>query len=99
MNTTVPIDRVLIEYGFDVKILNADSRPSDLKGYTNLVNNTLDVCAFLKNPMQVDPISYLFYKIFALEKKNKIFNKCPIQPVIFVVDFEKSIKELNIYFF
>lgn len=89
LNVMVPIDRILIEYNLDVKILNGDSRPSDSKGYTNFINKSLEVCTFLKNHMQTDPIAYLFYKIIILDKKNKLFNKCPIQPVTLLRISEK----------
>lgn len=83
INTMVPINRLLVEYSLDVKVLGVNSRPYDLQGYTNFINNTLEICTFLKNPMQTDPMAYLLYKIAISDKKNKIFNKCPIQPVIF----------------
>lgn len=82
VNSTVRIDRLIVEYRFDVKVLGADSRLSDSKEYTNFMHKTFDICTFFKNPMQTDPIAYLFYKLVPSNKNNKLFNKCPIQPVI-----------------
>lgn len=82
VNSTKLIDRITVQYRFDVKILGVDSRLSDSTEYSNFMQKTFDICNFLKNPMQTDPIAYLFYKLVPLSKNSKLFNKCPIPPVI-----------------
>lgn len=80
-NMKVPIDRLLIEYRFDVKVLGTDSRPSDSQKYSNFLEKSIEICTFLKNPRQSDPIAYLFYKMVISDKNTKLFDKCPIPMV------------------
>lgn len=82
-NILIPIDRLLIEYRFDVKVLGVDSRHSDLQKYSNFLQKSIEICTFLKNPLQSDPIAYLFYKLATSDKNTKLFDKCPIPKVGF----------------
>lgn len=73
-----PIDQVILAYRFDVKILG---HPSEMHEFTNYMNKTYDMCKFLKNPMLIDPLLGMFYKIAAANKNSKLFTMCPIRPV------------------
>lgn len=48
--------------------------------YTNFFKKRVDYCQLMKHPQQ-DPLLYLAYKAINLEKRNYIFNECPIKSV------------------
>lgn len=67
------IERAIITVELNVKT-------TDYGPFTNFYKKRLDICEFLKNP-QLEPLVFLGYKAMTRDKRNHIYNKCPVKPV------------------
>lgn len=56
-------------------------KTTDYGAFTNLYKKRLDICEFFKNP-QLEPLVFLAFKAMTRDKRNHIYNKCPVKSVI-----------------
>lgn len=71
-----------IDVGFQVDIRTAMNDP-----FKTLLNRTLDICAFFKNPL-MDPLTAIFFNAIPPNNANNhIFKSCPIKAVLIVLFF------------
>lgn len=62
--------------------------------FVNFFTRQLDLCRFLDNPMS-DSFFNMIYQVWAMNKDNKIFRKCPIVMVRFDLRYIKNIEVVN----
>lgn len=67
------IERAILTVELNVKT-------TDYGPFTNLYKKRLDICEFFKNP-QLEPLVYLAFKAMTQDKRNHIYDKCPVKSV------------------
>lgn len=67
------IDRAMVKVELNVQ--TSENGP-----FTNFMKRTVDLCEAIANP-QYDKMMYIVYKTVVLNKRNHMFNKCPIKSV------------------
>lgn len=76
------LSNLSLDFGFSIHQRNKHQ-------YQSLANVSQDYCKFLENPF-TDPFQSLFWSFLHVGNHHRLFEKCPVQEVTFLVSFIKN---------
>lgn len=80
-NSDVTVILNTFQYIFDgsFRLFVEMQKPTE-KSFTTILNYTVNWCEFMERPLS-EPLVNAVYEQAKLDKRNKVFGKCPIAPV------------------